>query len=100
VLLPKPKRHSLNHLTEIRTNVYYFRLRFSNVDFRPTCGAAAAVWNGSEWLCWTCVHKLAETEAQVGEAERLYPDLLEPIYHAAAEYTSEMAAKDRADLFG
>jgi hypothetical protein len=65
----------------------------------PVCGCGKngyAHFNGT----WYCIDCLKEKQAQVTEAERLYPDLLEPIYQAAAEYTTAQAEKDRSDLFG
>lgn len=76
-----------------------------------SCGADANVWTGSEWLCWTHLQERAAAEDQASaivETERLYPDLLEPIYQATAQYqaaksdtyTKAMALYDKACLFG
>jgi hypothetical protein len=65
----------------------------------PVCGCgkdAYAHFNGT----WFCIDCLKEKQAQIAEAERLYPDLLKNIYQAAAEYTDAQAEKDRFDLFG
>lgn len=71
------------------------------------CGAEARVFFlAGNRFCWTCALELADAEADKDAAEAMladteawnnYADLV-PSF--ADEYTEEMAAKDRLDIFG